>query len=129
MGSILFLAEKAWISDNALIVKSKNYPRFLCHLFNALNFNTQANKTAQPVITGTKIKNTHVVLPPRKEQVAICLFIEEKDATFAAICGNLEGQITTLLAYRKSLIHECVTGQRRVTEADVARVRNGELGI
>lgn len=22
-------------------------------------------------------------------------------------------------AYRKSLIHECVTGQRRVTEADV----------
>ena len=28
--------------------------------------------------------------------------------------------IATLTAYRKSLIHECVTGQRRVTEADVA---------
>lgn len=25
--------------------------------------------------------------------------------------------------YRKSLIHECVTGQRRVTTADVQRVR------
>ncbi|MCG7851663.1 MAG: restriction endonuclease subunit S, partial [Methanosarcinaceae archaeon] len=128
-GNAHHVTGKAWISDNALIVKSKNYPRFLCHLFNALNFNTQANKTAQPVITGTKIKNTYVVLPPRKEQEAICLFIEEKSAAFAAICGNLEAQITTLLAYRKSLTHECVTGQRRVTEADVARVRNGESGI
>jgi type I restriction enzyme S subunit len=26
--------------------------------------------------------------------------------------------MATLTAYRKSLIHECVTGQRRVTEAD-----------
>jgi hypothetical protein len=27
----------------------------------------------------------------------------------------------TLLAYRKSLIHECVTGARRITAEDVAR--------
>jgi len=27
----------------------------------------------------------------------------------------------TLTAYRKSLIHECVTGQRRIYEADVQR--------
>lgn len=40
-----------------------------------------------------------------------------------AICGTLEAQITTLLACRKSLIHECVTGRRRITEADVARVQ------
>ena len=30
--------------------------------------------------------------------------------------------IATLTAYRKSLIHECVTGQRRITEADINRV-------
>jgi len=34
-----------------------------------------------------------------------------------------------LLAYRKSLIHECVTGKRRVTESDVERLVQGELGI
>ena len=27
---------------------------------------------------------------------------------------NRSRQIATLIAYRKSLIHECVTGQRRV---------------
>ena len=31
-------------------------------------------------------------------------------------------QINTLASYRKSLIHECVTGQRRITEADLSRV-------
>jgi len=29
----------------------------------------------------------------------------------------------TLTAYRKSLIHECVTGQPRITEADVRRAK------
>jgi type I restriction enzyme S subunit len=33
--------------------------------------------------------------------------------------GVLNRQMGQLFAYRKSLIHECVTGQRRVTEADV----------
>jgi hypothetical protein len=28
-----------------------------------------------------------------------------------------------LTAYRKSLIHECVTGQRRITEADIGQAR------
>ena len=32
---------------------------------------------------------------------------------------SIAEQIETLTAYRKSLIHECVTGQRRITEADV----------
>ena len=36
--------------------------------------------------------------------------------------SNIESQIATLIDYRKSLIHECVTGQRRISEADVAKV-------
>ena len=36
------------------------------------------------------------------------------------IASGIESQIATLTAYRKSLIHECVTGQRRVTEADLS---------
>jgi len=33
--------------------------------------------------------------------------------------SNLSDQISTLEQYRKSLIHECVTGKRRITEEDV----------
>jgi type I restriction enzyme S subunit len=37
--------------------------------------------------------------------------------------GVLNRQMETLFAYRKSLIHECVTGQRRITEADLAATK------
>jgi type I restriction enzyme S subunit len=125
-GNAHYVQGRAWVSDNALIVKSRHHGRFLYHLFNALNFNGQANNTAQPVITGTKIKNTYVVLPPRAEQEAICTFLDTKLAEVKRIVTGIDSQIATLTAYRKSLIHECVTGQRRITEADVARASSGE---
>jgi len=123
-GNAHYVQGKAWVSDNALIVKSIHHARFLCDLFNALNFNAQANNTAQPVITGTKIKNTYVVLPPLAEQKAISAYLHEKLAEVSCIVNSIESQIATLTAYRKSLIHECVTGQRRVAESDVQRVES-----
>ena len=49
------------------------------------------------------------------------MFLDAKLAEVKRIDAGIESQIATLVAYRKSLIHECVTGQRRVTEADVTR--------
>jgi type I restriction enzyme S subunit len=49
--------------------------------------------------------------------------IEQHDLKHRNLCSCIESQIATLTAYRKSLIHECVTGQRRITEADVNRVK------
>jgi type I restriction enzyme S subunit len=43
--------------------------------------------------------------------------------------GVLHRQMEVLVAYRKSLIHECITGKRRVTEEDLMRVHRGESGI
>jgi len=128
-GNAHYVQGKAWVSDNALIVKSRHHARFLCHLFNALNFNTQANNTAQPVITGTKIKNTYVVLPPLAEQQDICAYLDMKLAEVKRIVTGIETQIVTLTAYRKSLIHECVTGQRRITEADVTAAQRVEPSL
>ena len=36
---------------------------------------------------------------------------------------DIESQIATLTAYRKSLVHECVTGQRRITEGEVHAIQ------
>jgi type I restriction enzyme S subunit len=47
--------------------------------------------------------------------------MEQHDAKQNRIRCGIESQIATLTAYRKSLIHECVTGQRRITEDDVQR--------
>lgn len=63
--------------------------------------------------------NLPTLQPPREEQEAICTHLDEKLAEVKCIVAGIEVPIETLTAYRKSLVHECVTGQRRVTEADL----------
>ena len=62
-------------------------------------------------------------VPPLTEQEAICVHLDGKLGELKGIIAGIETQIATLTAYRKSLIHECVTGQRRVTEAVLNQVK------
>jgi type I restriction enzyme S subunit len=77
----------------------------------------KVNKT----FNSTELKRLRVVIPPLDEQKEVCREIERRNKECNDVKAAIETQIATLTAYRKSLIHECVTGQRRVTEADVAR--------
>lgn len=70
----------------------------------------------------TKVGLFPIPRPSIPEQDAICHFLDAKLAGIDRISSGIQAQVSTLLAYRKSLIHECVTGERRVTEADVRRV-------
>ena len=64
-----------------------------------------------------------IPFPKIKEQHEIVAKIEEHDLKHRNLSGCIEAQIATLTAYRKSLIHECVTGQRRITDAEMSRVQ------
>lgn len=123
-GNAHYVGEDAWVSDNAMLVTTMHNPEYMAELFTALDFNTQAATTAQPVITGTKIKNTYVYLPGPDEQEEIVLFVKSKRQELEAIRHNIHSQVRTLNAYRKSLIHECVTGKRRISDEDVAKVKS-----
>lgn len=69
-----------------------------------------------------RIGTNFAPVPPKKEQKSIAEFLETKEHELLATRKVIDQQVDTLVAYRKSLIHECVTGQRRVTTADVQRV-------
>lgn len=71
----------------------------------------------------TKVGQLPVPLPPLDVQDKIIAHLDDLTEKSKALRSGLQEQITTLIAYRKSLIHECVTGQRRITEADLARVQ------
>jgi len=47
--------------------------------------------------------------------------VERRAKEVNDVKAAIETQIATLTAYRKSLIHECVTGQRRIMESDAQR--------
>ena len=81
--------------------------------------NSSAPQTTIKTITMPQLVKLRVALPPKEEQLLIQSHLQEKTAEVDAIERSISQQIATLTAYRKSLIHECVTGQRRVTNQDL----------
>ena len=100
---------------------------FLNYVLNSTGFLAFARRLAVPSVQQSNLNSTRyaqmfIPLPPMQEQLAILSFLNEKTAAVDSVVATIQAQIDTLTAYRKSLIHECVTGQRRVTEADVAAI-------
>lgn len=83
--------------------------------------------TTLPIFNQVQLGYLPIVVPPVSEQQAICDHIDAKLEESRKIAGVLETQIATLTAYRKSLIHECVTGQRRITDADLQKINNAAI--
>ena len=86
-------------------------------------FEATGKKTTNLACTNaTKVGEFPIPLPRVTEQDAICAYLEKKLGEVKAIVTGIETQIATLTTYRKSLIHECVTGQRRITEHDTSNL-------
>ena len=70
-GNVHVVSTPVWVTDNALILTlNKNILnlRYLMSVLHARNLNEIADKTAQPLITGTKIRAESVPVPPTSEQ-------------------------------------------------------------
>lgn len=86
----------------------------------------------QKRVSSRFLKDTRIFLPSITEQRIIATYLDatskiinkvvssdKKTGEITKTTGLLNRQISTLTNYRKSLIHECVTGQRRITEQDL----------
>lgn len=86
-------------------------------------FEATGKKTTNLACTNaTKVGEFPIPLPPLIEQKTICAHLDKKLGELKRIATTIESQVETLTAYRRSLIHECVTGQRRITKKDLNRV-------
>lgn len=103
-------------------------PRFLYAFTKSLSYEswkdlifTQA--TIQN-ISATKYAYLEIPLPTLEEQQSILEYLDQRLRHQQSVVTTIQNQIDTLNAYRKSLIHECVTGKRRISEDDVAKVKS-----
>jgi len=122
-----FLATgKFWVNNHAHILKPRwrGDNTFFVNLLESQDFSLFVTGTAQPKLTMENLGRFKLAVPPVEEQREIAVFVCKKDAEFRALSAQIERQVDALTAYRQSLIHECVTGQRRITEADVRRAQN-----
>jgi type I restriction enzyme S subunit len=111
-----------------LRVNHRVIPEFLNFAVNCSGFLAFARRLAIPSVQQSNLNSTrygrlYIPLPPVNEQSAICEHLNTKVGEMKRVIATIENQIATLTAYRKSLIHECVTGKYRVTEADINRIK------
>ena len=126
---LAFLATgKFWVNNHAHILKPRGGgdDTFFVTLLESQDFSLFVTGAAQPKLTMENLGRFKLAVPRVAEQKEIAAFIRGKDAEFRPLFAQIERQIATLTTYRRSLIHECVTGQRRVTDEDVRRAGHRE---
>ncbi len=121
-GNINYATGSFWASEHAVVVTMlrKNDMRWFGELLRNMNLNQYSNAAAQPGLAVDKIKCLR--LPPIEEQREIRAYLDARLAELNLLVSSIQSQIDVLTAYRKSLIHECVTGQRRISAADLKGV-------
>jgi type I restriction enzyme S subunit len=121
-GNINYASGQFWASEHAVVATSirKHDTLWFGELLRVMNLNQYSNAAAQPGLAVDRIKFLRIPIPPYEEQIRISSWLKDTILRNEEMVSILRKQIAILTAYRKSLIHECVTGQRRITQADVA---------
>ena len=112
---------------------------FLAWLHRSKQFRAQYEAKAVGVtrfgLSQYAFRSALIPVPPMPEQVRINCYLDNSCAAIDSVAafskpkdnainsnGVLNQQMRTLRAYRNSIIYECVTGQRRITEVDLKQV-------
>lgn len=111
-GCVTFIDTPTWATDNALIITTDSNYKYVYYLLNAANLNEMNLANAQPLITGTKVKNKIVRFTTDKaEQQHIADYLDKKCSQIDALITNHEKQITELNELKARLISDAVTGK------------------
>ena len=142
-GEIIVVRSGAYTADSAIIPEKWNgaiagYDMVVTPRFNEPRFLAYALlsdyvlkdqlllmtlRAAQPHLNANELGSVSIAVPPSLEiQRGICDYIDKKLQDLESVQQCITSQIATLTAYRKSLIHECVTGKQRISDSDVAKV-------
>ncbi len=117
-GNINYADGKFWASEHAVVVTifEGSDMFWLGELMREMNLNQYSQGSAQPGLAVEKIRNLKIPYPPRQEQREISDYLKNLNENILKVKNSIEQQIEKLKLYRKCLIHECVTGKRKVTD-------------
>jgi type I restriction enzyme S subunit len=90
--------------------------KFLFYFFHAIKdkYISDSYGGGQPNISQSLIKQTYFFVPDNKEQTLIFEYLDKELEKIKTVQSKIEKQIETLVLYKKSLIHEVVTGKKQV---------------
>ena len=118
--TLAFIAKgKYWVNNHAHILKPKfGDIEFWTFLLESLDYSLFITGAAQPKLSQGNLGKMRISFPKEESKRALILEkIKKLEKTTKAQIKNIKSQIKTLQAYRKSLIHECVTGKKQISSA------------
>jgi len=113
-GNVHFIKPPAWITDNALVMctdAATFSQKYLAAVLRTRNLNELADKTAQPLITGTRIRNERIPVPALPEQAAIAAYLAAETTKLDTLATKIEEAVERLREFRAALITAAVTGK------------------
>ncbi|WP_439643748.1 restriction endonuclease subunit S [Gemmatimonas sp.] len=107
-----------------LRVNHRILPEYLNFVVNSAGFLSYARRLAIPSVQQSNLNSTRygrimIPLPSVEEQRRICESVTQSIHRLRGVEESIEAQVSSLLEYRRALIHECITGTRRVSAEDV----------
>lgn len=110
-GLINYITSKSGVSDNALIFS--NFPsvdaRYLYYFLLSDNFELDISKTAQPLITASRVKEHFLCIPSLVEQKAIVNFLDRETSKIDELSQKQERLIELLAESRIATISNAVS--------------------
>lgn len=111
-GNVHEVLYSAWITDNALVLsiqKNAFNLKYLAAALRSRNLNEIADKTAQPLITGTRVRAEFCPMPLLSEQTAIANFLDHETGRLDTLIAKKQALIGLLKEKRTALISQTVT--------------------
>ncbi len=113
-GCVHITQPNAWVTDNALVVNfyfDNPNLKFFKLLLEIENLNKLSNSTAQPVISGAKIHDFNIFLPPLPEQRAIVKKLESLFSSLDAGVADFKKAQQQLKIYRQAVLKKAFEGE------------------
>jgi len=121
---LAFIAKgQFWVNNHAHILRPRygdlNYFEYLLE---SLEYSIYVTGAAQPKLTKENLGSYKIAVPDSNMQEKIAAYLDIEIPKLNISYGKISEQIKVLQNYKKSLIHECVTGKRRISAADLKQV-------
>lgn len=114
----------AVVSPRRPLVMDKFLNHFLRSHFVIEKISSLSTGVGYPAIDSTRLSCIPIIIPSKEEQAAISEYLDAQCKRIMNLRDGITQQIEILEKYRQSLIHECVTGKRRITGNDLKELAN-----
>ena len=105
--------EKCIVAVDNVILRTDENKRYICYVTQCSGYQKsvedKSSGTTMKRISRTKLGNVKIPLPSSSEQQEIADFLDAKCGEIDGILGDIEAQVETLEAYKRSVITEAVT--------------------